>query len=47
VAAYTIFIRVPGDQLTEERTPIIIQAQDTAHPEYSAVYNSMFFGPRR
>jgi cytochrome c oxidase accessory protein FixG len=47
VAAYTIFIRVPGGQLANERIPLKITVNDTAKPEFSAAYNSMFFGPPR
>lgn len=47
VASHTLFVRLPSDQLMAERTPIVINVVDTAHPEYSAVYKSMFFGPRR
>ncbi len=47
VAAYTIFLRIPGGQLTAERIPVMIKVTDTAQPEYSAVYKSMFFGPAR
>jgi cytochrome c oxidase accessory protein FixG len=45
VAAFTIFVRIPGDQLTGERMPIFIKAVDAADPQYSADYKSMFFGP--
>ena len=45
VAAYTIFLRIASDQLTAERTPVIIKVTDTMHPEFAAEYTSMFFGP--
>lgn len=45
VAAYTIFLRIPGDQLAAERTPLTISVTDTERPEFVAVYQSMFFAP--
>jgi cytochrome c oxidase accessory protein FixG len=47
VSAYTIFLRIPGDKLTAERTPITLRAASTTQPELSAQYQSMFFGPAR
>jgi cytochrome c oxidase accessory protein FixG len=47
VAAYTIFVRIPGEQLTAERIPITIKVTDAAQSEFSAAYKSMFFGPAR
>jgi cytochrome c oxidase accessory protein FixG len=47
VAAYTIFLRIPGKQLTAERIPVMIKVTDTAQPEFSTDYKSMFFGPER
>ena len=47
VAAYTIFLRIPGDQLTAERIPVMIKVTDTNQPVFSAEYKSMFFGPAR
>ncbi|WP_455211152.1 FixG Ig-like domain-containing protein, partial [Kaarinaea lacus] len=45
VTAYTIFLRIPAGQLTAERIPVMIKVSDTAQPEFSAEYKSMFFGP--
>jgi cytochrome c oxidase accessory protein FixG len=45
VSAYTIFVRIPGEQLTAERIPLTIKVIDTDNAEFSAEYNSMFFGP--
>jgi len=47
VSAYTIFLRIPGDELAAERIPIIIRAEDTDNPEFVTQYESMFFGPKR
>ena len=47
VAAYTVFIRIPGDELHDERLPIDVRVEDTDQPEHFAVYQSMFFGPKR
>lgn len=45
VTAHTIFLRIPGDQLTEERVPVTLHIEDTENPAYFADYKSMFFGP--
>lgn len=47
VAAYTIFLRIPGGQLTSERAPVIIKVTDITSPKLYAEYNSMFFSPAR
>ena len=47
VAAYTIFLRIPGGQLSVERIPVMIKVTDTAQSGFFAEYNSMFFGPPR
>ncbi len=47
VSAYTIFLRIPSDKLSAERTPVTIRVEDTQHPEYAVEYQSMFFGPKR
>jgi cytochrome c oxidase accessory protein FixG len=47
VTAHTIFLRIPGDKLKDERIPVTLRIEDTKHPEYVAEYKSMFFGPEQ
>ena len=47
VSSYTVFLRIPGENLQAERIPVTIRAQDTDKPEVFAEYESMFFGPKR
>ena len=46
VSAFTIFLRIPGEQLNAERTAVTIKLEDISKPEISASYKSMFFGPK-
>jgi hypothetical protein len=45
VAAYTVFIRIPGNELGEERLPLQLRVEDIEQAEHFAQYQSMFFGP--
>ena len=45
VSAHTLFVRIPGSQLTRERIPVTVSVTDTANPAVSASYQTMFFGP--
>lgn len=47
VSAYTLFLRIPGDKLKQERIPVIIRAEDVDNPQYHTQYKSMFFGPKK
>ncbi len=47
VAAYTVFIRIPRNELNEESIPIDVRVEDTGQPEHFAQYQSMFFSPKR
>lgn len=46
VSAFTVFIRVPGDKVAKERTPVDFVVTDKNNPDVSIKYKSMFFGPR-
>ena len=46
VSAYTIFMRIPGDKLKNERLPVTIRVEDVDNPEFFTEYESMFFGPK-
>ncbi|MDH5218744.1 MAG: cytochrome c oxidase accessory protein CcoG, partial [Gammaproteobacteria bacterium] len=46
VSAFTVFIRVPGDKVAQERTPVDFVVTDKNNPDVSVKYKSMFFGPR-
>ena len=49
VIAHTIFLRIPPalihTALHDKRMPVTITITDIDHPEFSAHYQSMFFGP--
>jgi len=45
VSAYTVFIRIPGDALQQERTPIDFTVSNAKDSAISISYKSMFFGP--
>ncbi len=47
ISAHTVFVRVPGKELLEERIPITFRIVAQEQPELSTEYESMFFGPRR
>ncbi|WP_455218095.1 cytochrome c oxidase accessory protein CcoG [Kaarinaea lacus] len=47
VTAHTIFLRIPGDQLRNERTPITLRVENSINLQQFAEYQSMFFGPSR
>ena len=46
VSSFTVFLRIPGDQLKKPRIPVIIRVEDIANPQFFAQYKSMFFGPK-
>lgn len=49
VTAHTMFLRLPADAihntLQDKRMPVNIVISDIHNPEFSATYQSMFFGP--
>lgn len=45
VTPHTIFLRIPADKLSTERTPITLRVENSTNPEHFAEYQSMFFGP--
>ena len=45
ITSYTVFLRIPQENLKEERTPITFKIQSEEHPDMSSTYESMFFGP--
>jgi len=47
ISAFTIFIRVPADELTQERSPVDITVSDANNPDITVKYKSMFFGPSK
>ena len=47
VTPHTIFLRIPADKLTVERTPITLRVENSNNPEQFAEYQSMFFGPNQ
>jgi cytochrome c oxidase accessory protein FixG len=47
VSAYTIFLRIPGDKLDKERTPISLRISSETQPQLSTEYQTMFFGPAK
>ena len=47
VIAYTIYLRIPGDQLKKERIPVTIRIEDKNNQIFYSEYESMFFGPKR
>lgn len=46
VAAYTVFIRIPGNELDKERLPLKVRVEDAEQAEHFADYQSMFFSPK-
>lgn len=47
ITAHTIFVRVPRQNLTQERVPVIFRVSAREQPDLTTEYESMFFGPRR
>ncbi|MDH5546741.1 MAG: cytochrome c oxidase accessory protein CcoG [Gammaproteobacteria bacterium] len=46
VNAYTVFIRVPPQTLSTERTPVEFIVRDATNTQLSVSYKSMFYGPK-
>lgn len=47
VTAHTVFLRIPGDRLKTERTPVTLRVKNRDNPDHVAEYQSMFFGPNQ
>ena len=47
ITAHTVFVRIPRQNLTQERVPIIFRVSAREKPDLTTSYESMFFGPRR
>jgi len=45
ITSYTVFLRIPEDNLEEERSSVTFHIQSEEHPEMASTYESMFFGP--
>ncbi len=47
LTAYTVFLRIPANELKQERIAVTLRIQSIDQPEFSAEYQSMFFGPKK
>ena len=47
ISAYTVYLRIPKAELTQETMPIFFHVQDVAQPKHVVEYKSMFFGPKK
>ncbi len=47
ITSYTVFVRVPRENLKAESTPITFRIQAEGDEELTSTYTSMFIGPRR
>jgi len=47
VSAFTVFVRVPREMLTDKVMPVLFQLDNPEQPNMKAKYQSMFMGPGR